>query len=406
MTPKLLVLSIFFLLTSTFAGCAANAPTTNLTTPAPSTTALPTVTLPTTALLGKQLADHDLSQALALAPATTQRVLFTNWAEIKASVGVPTLNSQSPVSDRIAFYKGMDLQWTTFALGSGGFIHTGPTNWSMDATDLLWEATVAMPHLPGLQTASNEVNIFRFPDGFDIARITRHFEEYGFQHTNYQGTQVYTYSANETPPWLELVTSNIFNTAVLPDRQLMILAPHQTHLQAVLDVIHQHAPSLLADASIQATLEHLGSLTTALVQPGGAACLNLHVDSVLARMKHSSSKARKQFEDAFRTQVSTLHPYSAFGFGYQSQSGTPIGIIILQYPQSEMAQQDYELRSTLARDGRSTISRKPYRETMFALEANRVEGATLRLELRPLNNRPGRFLQMITGRDFIFAACP
>jgi hypothetical protein len=352
------------------------------------------------------LADHDLSQALALAPATAQRVLFTNWAEIKASVGVPTLNSQSPVSDRVAFYKGMDLQWTTFALGSGGFIHTGPANWSMDATDLLWEATVAMPPLPGMQTPSNQVHIFRFPDDFDIARVTRHFEEYGFQHSNYQDTQVYTYTGNETPPWLELVTPNIFNTAVLPDQQLIILAPHQTHLEAVLDVIHQHAPSLLADASIQATLEHLGSITTALVQPGDAACVNLHVDAVLSRMKHSSSKARKQFEDAFRTQVSTLHPYSAFGYGYQSRDGTPIGIIILQFLQSEMAQQDYELRSTLARDGRSAASSKPYRETMFALEANSVEGATVRLELRPLNNRPGRFLQMITWHDFIFAVCP
>jgi hypothetical protein len=77
---------------------------------------------------------------------------------------------------------------------------------------------------------SNEVNIFRFPNDFDIARVTRHFAEYGFQHSNYQDTQVYTYTGNETPPWLELVTPNIFNRRASAATERQSVSPLRVRL--------------------------------------------------------------------------------------------------------------------------------------------------------------------------------
>ena len=77
----------------------------------------------------------------------------------------------------------------------------------------------------------------------------------------------------------------------------------------------------------------------------------------------------------------------------------------MHFGSAAAAQADLSLRRSLARAGISQPGGTPY-SRLFSVQSASVVGSNLALRLRPTNNQPGIYLQLVYDSDMVFAMCP
>lgn len=116
-----------------------------------------------------------MTQALNALPLDLSDVmlLFTDWGQIKAKLGLENVTGDSPLDARMEFARrSTDDFAVATAYGLSDF-KTHAEMWSWDSTDLEWEVNVASSDLPSIY-------LLKLREGFDFASVSAHFIERGF----------------------------------------------------------------------------------------------------------------------------------------------------------------------------------------------------------------------------------
>jgi hypothetical protein len=346
---------------------------------------------PATGRAQSPLPAPDLRQALAIAPITASTVSFTDWALLKQYKGASGLTSTSSAQDRLRFILSLTKdQAEASAYGINYFVGHAAA-WGWDSTDLLWETN--------FQTASGSPTyVLRFRDDFDFAPVVAHFIKHGFTGNDYHAVPIYSHKVDFNAGWTTSTDLAILNTAVLATKRTLVLSASAASVRSVLDVVRGVAPALTGDRSTPATISRLGTMAAAMILPGAGACsADLSSTTLLAKGdKHSVTG----------TLLKELHPYAELGIGYRDEGGRPVGLVVMHFLNAGEAKADLVPRRSLAQNGISTMTHRPYRDVLFTVASAAVAGSDLVMQLRPVGNQPQHLFQMVDARDMLFAACP
>ncbi len=137
-------------------------------------------------------------------------------------------------------------------------------------------------------------------------------------------------------------------------------------------------------------------MAAAVIMPGAGACApDLSSTKLLAEgYEHSVTG----------TLLKELHPYVELGIGYRDQGGRPVGLLVMHYLNAREAKADLAPRRSLAQNGFSSMTDRPYRDVLFTVASATVAGSDLMMQLHPVGNQPQHLIQMVYGRDMLFAA--
>ncbi len=351
-----------------------------------------------------------LKQALAVLPANTVEVYFTDWARIKETEGVPDLSSQDSFDLRFEFMRRAFIGNMTadppvparhaalagFALN---FFQEHAETWGWDSTDLVWEASGHMTQYPPFY-------VLQFPQDFDFAPLIAHLEERGFAPSQYQAATIYSHDMDPSQDWLRTTELGIVNTAVLEEEKMLIISSGLEGVQTILDAGQGEAKSLADNPANLAAIEGLGQVAAAFMALGSDAC-PASGDDFLSSLAGGqlSQEQLAQLEERFQ-QPEDLHRYDVLGVGYRYQDKELVGLILMHYPDEAAAKADLDPRQRMAQEGMSFQTMQPYSQAVFSLDEARVEENNLIFRVSPVNELPQRLFQMVLMRDMGFAVCP
>lgn len=347
-----------------------------------------------------------LTQALALVPADSSRVYFTDWELIKGYEGFPELSSEDPMDERMAFLKAfvgdpasdmLPRQAVMSGFGNNRFA-THAETWSWDSTDLVWEVSIERGSMP-------PAYVLQLRNDFDFGRLLELFDEREFSQSETLGVMIYSHDMDPGDEWLRKSEFGILNTAVLEEEQRLVLSSAIEGVQAILAVYKGDAKSLVEDPAAAATVGRLGEMAAAFVGAGVAACMSSG-DPLQAWIGQEIGEEQLAQMKALVEERPPVHLYTALGLGYRYEDDKPVGLVVMHYPSADDAQADLEPRRRLAEEGISLAFKRPIREAVFTLEEASVEESDLLLRVRPVDDMPRRLLEIVFRRDMLFAGCP
>jgi len=341
-----------------------------------------------------------LMQALGFVPAALQpaTIAFTDWARIKALIGVPSLTSESPLDDRIAFALRTDVD---HALGSAyglSKLSSHAETWEFDSTDLEWEVQVLAPGMPSTY-------VLKLRSDFNLDALIRHFIERAFVQTASYGATIYSRGVDVDTEWLKASELAIHNTAVLKEERLLILSSSYPAVELLLATRAGDLPSFAQDASASAAVSHLADPYAAYLLLGRSTCLRFSPNPLLDLLGSTVGRSALDSLRAWLNSGEPLFAYEALAVGYRHEEELPIGTIAFVYADAEDASHDLEPRRLLAETGGSAHYERSITETFFTLEDAALDETAILFTVRPVNDQPRRLFQMLIYADAAFAAC-
>jgi hypothetical protein len=334
---------------------------------------------------GKREGPNSLAQAMAMMPADVRRFGFTNWTLIKQYERAEELTSRDSVEKRITFFRSLLHGQTTPHLTDIISFDLHAETWGWDGTDLLWEASALHDGPP--------IRVLRLRDDFDFAPLEARFEQRGFDLSEYRGVPIYSHELQVGMDWYVPGHLAIFNTAIMAQDGILVLSAKIDSIYKVLDVYRGGAASLFDEENVQTVVSCLGGVAAAIVSTDMCAILGDEVELSPAAVEERHGLNPKR-----------VHAYSVFALGYWYEETQPVGRMVMQYARAEDAQSDLAVRSDVIRDGIG-LDGVPYREVMTLKDAS-VQGNTLVLQLRPVDDRPSRLFDMVLNLNLAFAICP
>ncbi|MFN8519007.1 MAG: hypothetical protein U0667_06375 [Chloroflexota bacterium] len=325
-------------------------------------------------------ADH-LREAVGFLPPDTYWLGFTDWSRIRASLGAQDVNGESPLDDKMAVVMST-VQQEGAAAGFGvAHLQGHHKTWGWDTLDVDWEATYSGDGPP--------VSLVRLREGVDVDAIAAHYDDYGFATEQVSDATLRTHDFGED--WIRFSDLGVVNTAFFDDgRTLMFSSSLEELRDAVRRVVRTPLPG---QPQVVDALEG-ASAAWLVLAPDCGAFTPLPFDPL---DPDASIRPLRSGEP--------LHPWTALGIGYARPDWDPVGRIAMGFLEPAHAEADLEPRATMARDGTSLVSQRPYADAVFALDGGRVEDTTLLLEVSPVGEMPRRLFGMLQARDMAFARC-
>lgn len=372
------------------AACGSAAPNTgtNMSDPTTQSAIAPTDSIGTAS---PQKANN-LLDGLAVVPANIHEVYFTDWSRIKENENLETITSQSPIDERQKLIMATNKNQAAASRFATPKFAKHADMWGWDTTDLDWEVTLISDGPP--------LYILKTRDDLDLAMIEANFKARDFTTSSYAGVTIYSHAMHLGADWLQASDLAILNTAIVPDRHLLVLSPAIAQVQAALDSITGKQPSLKENDAVLSTAQALGETSAATLLLGSAWCKGTDPASIVGqRVKPDvAEKLRKQLA------VQSLTPYEVLGVGYRSVAGKSLGIIVMRYADAQAASTALSARQQLLEQGTSVVTQQPYSD-MLKLQNATSDGANLIFTVQPRDDKPKRLFDMLLQRDLLFAAC-
>jgi hypothetical protein len=337
------------------------------------------------------------AQVLAYAPADTKFVQFADWALLKQSLGTPTLTGKSSQDDLRQFLSQINQHKWGDLPGIGGLgIGFRLEEWSWDVWDLDWYA--------GIQGNGPVVGVYKFRSDFDLAPVRALYSERGFSTQAYEGVSIYSHDMTDEAIAADWGRQDlgVFNTAVLPDENILILSPKSEPLRAVIDTYRNKAGKASLAESLAVRLDSVGPLLSFSLHNGDAACPTVPAD-------HNPILDRGYFVAGRGGEIiKQTHSYDTLIVGYRPADKGPQDLFIMHYADAALAQADLETRRASAENDASIAMNKgsAYHDWLFTVDDASVEGTDLVIRASPINSNVSGIFSGLEQRDLVFTVCP
>jgi hypothetical protein len=359
--------------------------------------------------------ESSLKQAMAVAPATTEMLAFTDWTLLKKYMGLEKLPAKRTEAELREFNNKSESQVPAAFLQSGMLLSGSEGSlldvWSWDFTYLLWEAEMDL-------AKGRFTHVLKFRDNFDFAPVVAHFKERGFQETEYAGAKVYSHGLDMKADWEQSGRFlSFYNMALLTEDKIMVLSNSVEAVHPVLDAAKKGGTNLLADKSTVDLVDTLGELGSATIFPGVFGCKFLTIT-----IPPGANPTVKAALEPVLSKVAKAHKYDAVAQGYRYEAGKSLAFVALHYGSIEVAKSDVEIRRSLLAEGQSMFTEPgvSYADILKTRKGEYqvdVEGSTLMVKVKGDNIKredsevesnliPRTLNQMLIARDMTFAACP
>jgi hypothetical protein len=357
--------------------------------------------------------ESNLKQAMAVAPATTEMLAFTDWTLLKKYMGLEKLPAKRTEAELREFASKSESQQPAAFLQREMVLDVSEGSlldlWSWDFTDLIWEAEMDLAKGPF-------THVLKFRENFDFAPVVAHFKERGFQETDYTGAKVYSHNMDMTADWEQSGRFlSFYNMALLAEARIMVLSTSVEAVQPVLDAAKKGGSNLLADKPTVDMVDTLGELGSATIFPGALGCKFL-------TFPPGTNPALKASLEPVLSKIAQTHKYDAVAQGYRYESGKSLAFVALHYSSSDAAKSDIEIRRSLIAEGQSTlvepgVSYADILKTRKGEYQVEVVGSTLMVKVKGDNQKsegsevevnliPRTLNQMLISHDMTFVACP
>ena len=351
-------------------------------------------------LMGLCASAAPLHEALRAVPVQSQNwmLLFTDWEQIKANLGLSFLTSSSPLALRVEMGLRLSQDQAAASAFALSWLRTHGDDWGWDTADLQWEANIVTDDWP-------PVYLLQFRDGFDFSPVTARFVDRGFTQTASRGVLVYSHPLQAGVDWIRTTELSILNTALLHEEGLLLLSSSPAALEQFLDTWMRGQPSAVEDPFALAAAGHLNDPASAILLQGLGGCQRFAPISLINLLDQIPSQEKIE---GFREQVAEatlMLPYRTLAVGYHQQEGRSTGTIILEYDSQELARLDLAARCLLAEEGTSSRSERPLSETYFSVMACHVQDSAIVVTVVPFDDQPRLLFRMIYVLDAVFAAC-
>lgn len=311
-----------------------------------------------------------LEQAVALAPADSQRLSFTDWAAVRRQVGEASIDSTPEQVTRLldeAFAR--DLTSMSALVESTPVLHT---SFGLSPATIDWELLAQSPE--------GAVEILRMPDSFDLQAFESRLEALGFERPD-EADGVWRGGADLLAGLGADLTPEVQHFAVDVDERLIRSSDSADHLADVLE--QDESAEVLERVAAES-----GEPLVAAVYTGAYACGHLAMakadDDDLAR------------GEALVEAAGEVHPMAAFAMSVRSDGDVRA---VLEFETEEQARTNADTRARLAAGeapgqggsfaDRFTVASTQAREDLVVMELEPADGAYV---LSDLTSGPVLFL--------------
>lgn len=317
----------------------------------------------------------DLERAVALAPAASERLTWTDWSGVRAELGTE-LDAGSSVAGLEAFLDQgyeRDLTSTSALLSSAAVMQQ---EYGVSPATLDWELLS--------QSVEGTVVLMGLPEELDIDELADGFEQLGYQRPS-----------DETAVWKggpdllagiggDVLTPELQYLAIDADRHLLMSSDEAAFLQSVVDEEGD------GPAGIDEVVEAAGDPLSAAVYTGDNACSALAMGSADAD--------DQAVADRLVDEAGEVNPVTGFAMAVEPGGGVRVA---LSFETEDQARQNADSRSALA-SGPAPGQGGDFSDR-FTVGAVAAEGTVVTLDLKPVEG--AYVLSDLSSGPVLFATC-
>lgn len=319
----------------------------------------------------------DLERAASLAPATTQRLSWTDWQAVRRTLGAD-LGPRTSSDELTAFLDeafGRDLST------SSALVESAPTmqqQFRFSVATLDWELLAQGP--------DGAVEILGVSDGTDFESLADTLESLGYTRPDDEqgvwvgGADVLARIGSDLTPELQFF-------ALLPDAGVVLTSDARGYLETAVEAATGEADHL---TSVDEVLRAAGSPLVAAVFTGNYTCEHL---AMAAADETDQAQAEELVE-----QAGGVHPMTGFAMATQPDGDISVS---MSFESDDKARHDADSRGSLA--GGPAPGQGGDFTDRFSVTSATAEGKVVRLDLEPVANQ--YVLSDLTSGPVLFATC-
>lgn len=319
----------------------------------------------------------DLARAVSLAPATTERLAWTDWQAVRRTLGVD-LGSRPSTDEVTAFLdEAFDRDLST----SSALVESAPTlqqEFDFSPATLDWELLAQGP--------DGAVDILGFPDDTDFEDLADTLESLGFTRPESE-EGVWVGGADLLPRIGADLTPELQFFALLPDAGVVLTSDSPGYLEPAVEAATGEADGVTSVADV---VEASGSPLVAAVFTGAHACQHL---AMAAADETDQAQATALVE-----QAGGVHPMTGFAMATESDGDISVS---MSFESQDQARHDADSRGLLA--GGPAPGQGGDFTDRFTVTSATAEGNVVRLDLEPV---AGQYVVSdLTSGPVLFATC-
>lgn len=324
---------------------------------------------------GQQLSE--LARAAAYAPASTERLSWTDWQAVRRTVGAEL--DEHPSTDEVTAF--LDEAFSRDLSTTSALVESAPTlneQFRFSPATLDWELLAQGP--------DGAVEILGFPEDSDFEALADTLESLGFTRPDDEHG-VWAGGADALARVGPGLTPELQFFALLPDAGVVLTSDRQGYLEQAVQTATGETEHLTSLDDVVAAAE---SPLVASVFTGDYACEHL-------AMASADDTDQAQGEELVRL-AGGVHPLT--GFAMASQPGGEI-TVSMTFESEDNARHDADSRAALA-SGPAPGQGGAFADR-FEVTSSTADGPVVRLELDPVQGQ--YVLSDLTSGPVLFATC-
>ena len=322
-----------------------------------------------------------LEQALAAVPKATKRLAFTDWAAVRAGLGVPDQDHPSAATIEKLTSRGYDSDLTA-ASSIDESTAALQKNFGFSPATAAWEAYA--------QSSQGATMVVRMPSSFDMDDVTRHLDGLGFTKPS-KADGVWDGGVDLVAAIDPTITPELQYVVVLADQHLIVTSDEKSYAATAASAARGDSDSLADLSSTRSLVGKIDEPAAAMIWTRDFACDDL---------------AMSQADDDSQAQASSLVD--------KAGGVTPLsGLVMAMDPDrtlvvGELFEDSRQAKDNLEPRARLAVGDAPGRGGSFSddlsLVSSRTDGSAVMLELRP-KEASGFVLSALDNGPVLFATC-
>lgn len=318
----------------------------------------------------------DLARAVSLAPASTERLSWTDWRAVRRDVG--TDFGTRPSAEEVTVF--LDEAFSRDLSTSSALVESSPTlqaEFGFSPATIDWELFAQGPE--------GAVEILGFPDDTDFDAIGERLESLGFTRDGEE--DVWAAGADVLARVGPQLTPELQFFALLPDLGVILTSDTLAYLDDAVAAATGEADHL---TSVSEVVADLTAPLTAAVFTGAYACENL-------AMATADERDQAQADELIR-RAGEVHPLT--GFAMASHPDGHISVT-MGFESDDVARTNADTRATLV-SGPAVGQYGDFTDR-FSVDSVSAEGRLVHMRLDPVEGQ--YVLSDLTSGPLLFATC-